>query len=210
MNTALFIFIILLLILLLLLAIPVSLSFFVSNDQDLPGYVHVRWFFGLVDFRIPVPAEHLATSSGNSTESFPPPKQKPRPIKKKSVKTRINTRGLLSLFTQSAFRQHLTGFIKKMLRAMHAHNFYLRLRLGLGDPADTGLLWAAIGPISAMLANIQFISINIEPEFVTSVFEFKSHGNFHFIPLQFVLLTLGFLLSPTTIRAWRLMHRPAY
>lgn len=34
--------------------------------------------------------------------------------------------------------------------AAHLHQFRLRMRLGLGDPADTGLLWAVVGPLNAL------------------------------------------------------------
>ena len=89
-------------------------------------------------------------------------------------------------------------FIKRMLRASHAQNLYLRLRIGLGDPADTGLLWAVMGPLSGMLKNLQGASIEIDPEFIDEVLELESHGQFRLIPIQFIVLIIVFIFSPET------------
>lgn len=113
----------------------------------------------------------------------------------------------ITLLTQSAFRRHVIHFIKRILVATHAQDLYLRCRIGLGDPADTGMLWAVMGPLSAMLKNLQTMTIELEPEFIDAAVEIESHGHFHFIPLQFIALTIAFILSPTTIRAWRTMQQ---
>ena len=90
-----------------------------------------------------------------------------------------------------------------MLRATHARNLFLRLRIGLGDPADTGRLWAVIGPIAGMAQNFRSAALRIEPEFMDPAFEVESHGQFRLVPIQFIAMTAAFMLSPTMLRAWR-------
>lgn len=159
------------------------------------GYARFRWLFGLVKFQAQFPDKTKQVRHQKRQSTTKPKKPKPKP--------KNNARGVIALFKQSAFRRHLMTFIKKILRATHAQDLYLKLRIGLGDPADTGMLWAVMGPLSGMMKNVQNTTIEIEPEFIDAVMEVESHGRFRLIPLQFIALVLAFILSPTSIRAWR-------
>jgi hypothetical protein len=92
-------------------------------------------------------------------------------------------------------------------RAIHKKNVRLLVRLGLGDPADTGQLWAIFGPLSAMLASLRDIRIAIEPDFLDTTFEVDSSGTIRLIPLQFAILALGLLFSPPMWRGIMLMRK---
>jgi len=187
----------LLALLIALLAIPLSMRFSFTCHRSVQTYVHFHWLFGLIKFQAHFPNE---ASSIKREKAVPKEKSKPH-------KEMNNAGDFLVLFKQSIFRQHIVKFIKNMLRASHAQDFYLLLRIGLGDPADTGILWAVIGPLSGIMKNLHNVKIEIEPEFINSVLEVESRGYFHLVPLQFIALTIGFIFSPTTIRAWHVMHR---
>ena len=156
-----------------------------------------HWLFGVVRFRLGIPG---------ATKAEPQRKQKPA---KKTVKRRpgSNARDVFALLKQSAFWRRAIRFIKDLLRATHARDLYLRLRIGLGDPADTGRLWALLGPVAGIAANLQSAEVRIEPEFMDPVLEVESHGEVRLIPLQFIALATAFVVSPTTLRAWRTLHR---
>ena len=192
MNTLLISILILFMLLLGLLAVPLSLSYSINRDlKQLQGNARIRWLFGLVNFQT-----HFPVASSAAIDDRHKPKNKTET--KKS-----NNNNFVSLFKHKQFRKHSIQFIKKLLRACHARNLFLKLRIGLGDPADTGMLWSIMGPISGMLKNLQGININIQPEFMDETLAIESHGNFRFIPLQFIALLSAFLLSPITIRAWQ-------
>ncbi|MDH5473388.1 MAG: DUF2953 domain-containing protein [Gammaproteobacteria bacterium] len=197
MDTVLLTIAILLALLLALLAVPLSMSFSITREQALQGDARFRWLFGLVKFQAHFPGEAPALKH----------EKKPPAEKKASRKASNNTPDVAALFKHSAFRPHLMKFIKHLLRASHAEDLYLRLRIGLGDPADTGMLWIVMGPLSAMMKNLHSIHIDIEPEFIEAVIEIESHGRFQLIPLQFIALSTAFILSPTTLRAWRVMQK---
>lgn len=184
---------ILLLLLIALLAAPLSIRFYVHSNQILQGYARFRLLFGLVKFQLHFPSQDKPVIHNKQA-----PTTKPKPHK-----TKNGSRSGILFLKQSIFRRHVINFIKDLFRATHARDLYLRLRIGLGDPADTGMLWAIMGPVSAMLKNGQGMMIEIEPEFIDAVVEIESHGNFKLIPLQFIALTIAFILSPTTLRAWR-------
>ncbi len=197
MSFILLIIAILLVLLPVLLAVPITVVFRIDRINEIRGHVSFHWFFDMVRYRIGIPVAAKAES-----------KHKRKPAKKTRMrKPGGNARGVFALLKQSAFRWRAIGFIKDVLHATHARDLYLRLRIGLGDPADTGRLWAVIGPIAGIAANLRSAEIRIEPEFMDPVMEVESHGEFRFIPLQFIALATAFAVSPTTLRAWRTLRQ---
>lgn len=185
------------LLLIVLLAIPITLTFQVSLRQAFQGHIKLQWLFGLVRVRLP-----LFQSKGLSLEGKEL-KQKisrfERPPRKK--------KDFFAVIRQKAFRRRINRFIRDFWRAVHKRNVSLRIRIGLGDPADTGQLWAIAGPVAGMLANVQEASIEIEPEFFDTTFELDGSGNIRLIPLQIIYLTVGLLLSPPVWQGLKQMKR---
>jgi hypothetical protein len=175
-----------------LLAAPITVVFRIDRIKETKGQLSFRWLFGLVRFRFGIPgaAKPKLQRKRKSTERI------------KERKPGSNARAILNLLKQSVFRRHAIRFIKDMLRAIHARGLYLRLRIGLGDPADTGRLWALLGPIAGIATNLRSAEVRIEPEFMDPVLEVESHGEFRLVPLQFIALAIAFMVSPTTLRAW--------
>ena len=196
MSVALIFFAVLLGLVALLLAVPIEVVFRFANVETLAGQVTVRWLFGLVRFHVKIP--HLAKpkpSTAKPGHKAEEPQEVP--------KARGRRANVVAALKQSAFRKRLFRFAKGLVRAVHAHELYLRMRLGLGDPADTGRLWAMVGPISALAQDLRNAEVRIEPEFADPVFEFESQGRVLLIPIQFIFLVISFVLSPPSIRAWR-------
>lgn len=190
----------LLALLIALMAVPLTVMFSIHRIEKTRGVVRFRWLFGLVRFQLRIPQAARA-------RPLPVPTAGEKAKSPRQRKQKASAGELLSLIKQAAFRQRVYKFIRDMLRATHARNLFLRLRIGLGDPADTGRLWAIIGPISAMTRNLRSVAVRIEPEFVDPVFEIESHGRFSLVPIQFIALTAAFMLSPTMLRAWRHLRR---
>lgn len=185
-----------------LLGVPVAIAFRISHGDGetgatTRGQVHFRWLFGLVRFRIAIP-----TKSGTEKKHG-----HQLHIKEREQKSSGRSVGAFAILRQSAFRHRAFRFLKDVFRATHARDLYLRLRIGLGDPADTGRLWALLGPVAGLATNVSTAVVRIEPEFMDPVFELESQGKFRLIPLQFIALALAFALSPPSLRAWRMMHR---
>jgi hypothetical protein len=188
---------ILLVLLLVLLTVPISVAFRLDRIKEINGHVIFYWLFGLVRFRIGIPGAVKAVSRHN---------KKPRK-KTKKRKQGANVRVVIALLKQSTFRRRAIRFIKGLLCAAHARDLYLRLRIGLGDPADTGRLWGFLGPVAGIATNLRSAEVHIEPEFMAPALEFESHGKFRLIPLQFIALATAFMVSPATLQAWRTLRR---
>jgi len=178
--------VIFLLLLIVLLAVPVTLTFKMSWQQVFQSDVKLFWLFGLV--RVHLPSFQSKATPQEGVELVQEiDRLEQLPHKKQNV---------FAFFRQKAFRQRIIKFIIDLWHAVHKRNVSLRVRLGLGDPADTGQLWAVIGPVAGMLSNAKEASIEIVPDFFDIAFELDSSGNIRLIPLQIIYLIIGLLLSP--------------
>lgn len=184
---------ILLALALMLLAVPITVAFRIDRIEEIRGHMNFRWLFGLVRFRVGIPG-----AAG--------PERQRKKASAKEIKERkpgSNARVILGLLRQSGFRRRVVRFIKDVFRAIHGQGLYLRLRVGMGDPADTGRMWALLGPVAGIAANLRRAEVRIEPEFMDPVMEIESHGEVRLVPLRFIALVVAFVVSPGTLRAWR-------
>ena len=180
---------------LLLLAVPVDVAFQFQGIEMFQGQIKIHWLFGLVRFHFHVPAV--------SVPQLPEPETAKLRVKPEERSGRAN---FFAALRQAPFRRRVYRFSKDFVRAIHLHQLRIRMRLGLGDPADTGCLWAIVGPLNAAAQNLRNAEVRIEPEFMEPIFEFEAHGRFLLIPLHFLALAVAFALSPPSIRAWRTLR----
>jgi hypothetical protein len=184
--------VVVLLVLIALLAIPITLTFKISAQQASQNDIRLYWLFGLVRIRIPLPKPREYATKDEQQE-------------KKSKREKIKSRkkpNVLAAIRLRKFRQRIFRFIRDLWHAIYKQDLILHMRLGLGDPADTGQLWAVIGPVTGMLSNVQAASITIEPEFMELAFELDGSGGIRIIPLQLIYLALALLLSPPVWRGF--------
>jgi hypothetical protein len=201
------VFLVLLALLVLLLAVPFGVTFRFEGigfkeigfegDDAFKGQIAIRWMFGLVRFRIPVPA---AAKPHESTTKPQAKKKRGKP------KNRRSHRNFFAVLRQAAFRRRVYRLVRDLIRAAHFDQLRLRIRLGLGDPADTGRLWVLAGPLNAAARNLRNAEVQIEPEFMDTVLEFQADGRLMLVPLQLLVVAIAFALSPSSIRAWRTLN----
>jgi hypothetical protein len=197
-----------LLLLLLLLAVPLELAFRFEGIEPLNGQVVLRWLFGLVRFRIAVPgAGKRRPAEGEEPPSAPQPAgkgaQRPPGRPRGSERERKGRPNVLALLREAELRQRCVRLLSDVMSAAHLSELKLRVRLGLGDPADTGRLWAIVGPLGLLARRLRNADVRIEPAFMEPVLEFQAQGRSRLIPLQLLALAIGFVLSPVSVRAWR-------
>ena len=169
-----------------LLALPVTLTYRFSWKETLSANLRLSWAFGLV--RADVSPDKAEAGSAV-------PKKSERRGKSKGRKPNV-----IAAIRRAPFRRRMLRFVSDLWRSIHKKDVRLRVRLGLGDPADTGQLWALLGPLSGMLARLREIRVAIEPDFYDSTLEIDSSGTIRVFPLQVVLIALGLLVSPPV---WR-------
>lgn len=175
-----------LLLIIALLAIPVTLTFQMSWQQEFQSDIELLWLFGLVRIRFSSPQSKRPSREGEERV------QKISRLERSSRKKQ----NVIAVVRQKSFRRRIIRLTRDFWHAIHKRNVSLRVRVGLGDPADTGQLWAVVGPVAGILSSVKEASIEIVPEFFDNTFELDSSGNIRLIPLQMIYLTVGLLLSP--------------
>ncbi|MDH3209332.1 MAG: DUF2953 domain-containing protein [Burkholderiaceae bacterium] len=184
-------------LLVLMLAVPIDVAFRIQGIEAFKGQIMIRWLFGLVRFRIRVPdaAKLQVPRPGTGQHATKVWGKKPG-----------GHANVLAVLRIAAFRQRVYRLVKDLVHAAHLHELGIRIRLGLGDPADTGRLWALLGSLSALAQSLHNTQVRIEPDFTDAVFEVDAKGRFLLVPLQFLALAIAFVLSPPSIQAWRTLR----
>ena len=93
------------------------------------------------------------------------------------------------------------------MRAIRFGEFRLRLRIGFDDPADTGYLWAVVGPVTALLPRRGREALDLAPDFWEARFDLAARGRIRVFPAEVIGAALIFLLSPATLRTiWQVVR----
>ncbi len=176
-----------------LLAIPFDVKFKIHRHEEFYSDFAVQWLFGIVKFNIPNQRTQKPDNQPHTTKK-----------RKKAKKKPANFGAAKDLFWNARFRYRFFKFVKDMIKTIHLAGFYIRLRLGLDDPADTGRLWGYLGPLAAFLSNFSNSMVQLEPDFQTEVVYLDSRGRMRIVPIQVIFTVFAFLFSPTTISAlWK-------
>lgn len=167
-------------------------------DIDIYGRPKFRlrlvWFFGLFSRGITKgrkkPKEEKRIAEGKR-------KRKKRKIKARTIFKILRTRGLLG---------QIKRLLRDILKCIKIRDLRADFRVGLDDPADTGLLFALIGPTIFFLGSSRVHEIRVQPSFEDeAVFEGYLHGAVRLVPIQLVMPLLRFVFSLATLRLIKIL-----
>ena len=167
-------------------------------DIDIYGRPKFRlrlvWFFGLFSRGITKgrkkPKEEKRIAEGKR-------KRKKRKIKARTIFKILRTRGLLG---------QIKRLLRDILKCLKIRDLRADFRVGLDDPADTGLLFALIGPTIFFLGSSRVHEIRVQPSFEDeAVFEGYLHGAVRLVPIQLVMPLLRFVFSLATLRLIKIL-----
>lgn len=176
----------------LLLAVPVEVEFDAAWPDTEANTVIGRWGFGVLRFRFRLDnAKDESAASGQERKAA---------RRSRAPAGRDGTARVLRALRQRPFRRRLLRFAGSLWRAVHTRDVDVSIRAGTGDPADTGCLWGALGPLSAWLQTFPDCRVTLEPDFVEATAEVCGRGRITVFPLQILWLVGGLLVSPTI---WR-------
>lgn len=169
----------------LLLTVPVDLYFHVEKDAAFHSQVRVGWMYNLIgrDIKRKKKAK----------------KEKPKEKRKRRIKP------FIAMLRARGFLRRLLRFVRDIFGVLHAREFTLSLRIGLSDPAETGMLFAVIAPALVQLRIFTPLDIQIQPDFEQTGLQGHSKGHLRIFPIQLIFLGTLFALSPATMRAVKAM-----
>jgi len=163
----------------LILSIPIEMAF----DTSRPGAkARVGWGFGL-----------LWKDVGGG-------KKKPERPKKKKRRPRATSLDFLAI---GASARGLLKLARRMIGGIRVRQLDAHLRIGLDDPADTGMFYSVIWPILIPLNYIGSSNVRMELCFEEAILDFTGQGHVRIVPAQMIWAVLLFGLSPDGLRVIR-------
>lgn len=187
----------LLLLLTLVLCVPLDATLRLDINGRPNFRFRLGWLFGLVNTE--VRREKKKPKRVKAED-------KPRPGKSgfKTIIKVLRTKGLIKQFNHLLFR---------LVRCFKIRDLSADLRVGLGNPADTGLLFAIIGPPFFFLDVAFPHRVKVRPAFTDeAILEGYLNGSVRLLPVKLVIPLLGFTFSLPTLRViktlvWRKWKR---
>ena len=181
-----------LLLIVLVLSVPVDLTFDFRAGGDGKAVLRVEWLFGLV-------GKGLL------------PRRKPEKLKKVKKPKKGKRRDLRSFLSYMALVR-TRGVVPAVIRLVRriVGSFRIRqlnadLRLGLDDPADTGILYGVLWPAFALPVTFGFATLRMEPVFDSPTFEATLQGKVRVFPAEMVANVLRFVFSLAGLRMIKAM-----
>ena len=172
----------------LLLIVPVDMTFFAERDAAFRMGGTVSILFGLIR-KTWKSGKHHRWEEGRRTA-------------KREGFTRRSGRFLRAVFDT---RESVGKFLvraRDILQTVEMRGLYARVRIGLGDPGDTGMFFAALVPLTEFV-RLSSADIRIEPDFEKATLEGQCRVGVRAVPIRFVRPLVPLLFSRT---AWSLVQ----
>lgn len=164
----------------LVLCVPLDTAFRVDIYGKPKSTLRLVWLFGLVKKELK--------------------REKKKPDKRKTGDKRNIKDALGILWIEGLLRQ-LKTLATDILTRLKIRDLNIDLKIGLDNPADTGFLFAVIGP--ALLFCSPFVHhLRLQPSFEgEAVLEGYAQGKVRLLPIRFVIPLLKFIFSMAALRA---------
>ena len=174
-------------ILFLVLCMPLDMTLHADVYGKPKFRLRFSWLFGLVSKEI------------TGEKKKPPDKR--RAAKGKKKHGRRDTRVIFRILRTKGVLKRLKELLKDVLSCLKFRELVADFKIGLGNPADTALLFAIIGSATAFLGSSQLHQIRLQPSFGDdAVLEGYSHVTVRLRPIRLVSPFPKFAFSLTALR----------
>jgi len=174
-------------LLLFLLCLPIELSVRAELRERRRLQLKFTWLFGLVNREITGKKEKRGEKkeTGKSTKK----------------RRRLDPRIIFSIIQNKGLLPRLKTLVKDLFSRLKFRDLAADLTIGLGDPGDTGMLFAFIGPVTAFFGSSHRHRIAIKPSFDSeAVLHGDTKGTIKIYPVQLIPPFFKFVFSVATIR----------
>ena len=171
------------------LCVPLDVALQVDVYGRPKSSMKVIWLFGLVNKEI-------------KRDKKENPKRKPEEKKRKK-----DNKAIFEILRIKGFLRQLIVLARGSFRRLEIKELEINFKIGLDNPADTALLFAFVGPTTALLnppSNYRRIEIN--PSFADdAVLEGNIHGVMRLLPVKLIAPFTKFVFSLPVMRAIKIL-----
>ena len=178
----------LIILFMLLFSVPLDMTFYAEKYDKVQFKVKALWLFGIVQKELKKKKKQVGEKDANK------PNRRNRRPGIRTVIEILKTRGLL---------RRVAIFLKELLKCLRMKELAGYFRIGLDDAADTGFLFAIIGPAISFL-NYP-CSIKVEPAFADAVFEGHLKGTVRIRPIKLIPPLLRFFFSRPAFKVFKVL-----
>ena len=170
------------------LCVPLDAALNIDTSGRPRLRLRLVWLFGLI--------------SKELTREKKKPEEKNEVAKKKPKKKRkIGFRTILRILRSKGLLRQVKDLVRGVFGQLKFRELVVNLRLGLSNPAETGLLFSLIGPAIPFLSRASRGHIRVEPSFSDeAVFEGHLHGVLRLQPIKLVKPVSKFVFSLAFLR----------
>ncbi len=166
---------------LLVLSVPLDLAFHLDVHGRTRFSLKLVWLFGLVGKEL-----------GRRKKKAKPKKDKEKKGGARKALKILRTKGLL---------KQLKVLVTDVFNSLSIRQLRANFRIGFDNPADTGLLFAFIGPAFVFFSPPDRYNINIRPSFENeAILEGHMQAVVRLLPIRLVIPLLKFVFSLPTLR----------
>lgn len=161
----------------------------------------LTWLFGLVGKEV---------SKGKKKPGKEKPEEKKVMVegRPKPRRREVGAKLIFNLLRTKGLPRQIKNLVTGLFRAFKIGDFGADFRIGLDNPADTGLLFAAIGPAVLWLSSAFPHRMRMQPSFAgEAVFEGYLHGTLSLRPILLITPVLGFVFSLPAFRVVKTLVR---
>ena len=175
-----------------ILCVPLDMDFRVDVYGRPKLRLKLAWLFGLVNKEL-------------SREKKKARKKKEAAEEKPKKKRRVGFGTILEILKARGLAGQFKNLLRGVIRAFRISQLEGNFRVGLDNPADTGLLLAVIGPVIHILNRSFPYRIRVQPSFTEAILEGFSSGNLSIRPIRLVPPLLRFVFSLATVRVLKIL-----
>lgn len=172
----------------LVLCVPLDAKLSINTSEKPRFRLRLELFFGLIGKDLP-------------REKKKPEAKREAAQEKRKKKRKIDFRTILKILRTRGLLKQIKNLVKGILGQFQIRELTVNLKLGLEDPADTGLVFALIGSTMSFLNLPPRYQISLQPSFDDeAVFEGYLSGVLRLQPVRLAVPLLRFIFSLTTLR----------
>jgi hypothetical protein len=177
-------------LIILILCVPLDVVLHMHMDGRPKFRTRLAWLFGLV------------TKDLRREEEKPKEEKRAVEGKQKSRDRKANARLIFEVLRTKGLLGELGRLLRSILSRIKIREFGVNLRVGLDNPADTGLLFAFVAPVNLLLRSSSSHEIRIQPSFGDeAVLEGYCYGEARLQPIQLTASLIAFAFSLPAMRA---------